>query len=123
VFGVVILVLNVALAFAFGEFGFTWDQIVYYVAIVPAALLGSVMGSILPARSGGWRELKATVDALFRLLDDPSPGVRKNALDALEVIAPREVLELALAKMQNDADEHNRDTAKQMQEELRKREK
>jgi HEAT repeat protein len=90
---------------------------------VGAALLGGVVNFILLARPEGWRQRKATVDALLRLLDDPAPGVRKNALDAMEVIAPREVLESALARMLNDPDEHNRDAAKRMQEELRKREK
>jgi hypothetical protein len=87
-----------------------------------AALLGGLVDLILPTRPEGWRQRKATTDALLRLLDDPAPGVRKNALDALEIMAPRDVLESALAKMLNDADERNRDAAKQVQEDLRKRE-
>jgi hypothetical protein len=44
VFGVVSLALTVALALAYEDFGFAWNDIVYYLAIVPTALLGQFIG-------------------------------------------------------------------------------
>ena len=87
-----------------------------------AALLGGILDCILPDRPWARREGKATTDALLRLLDDPDPHVRLNALEALNAFAPRQVLESVIAQLLNDADQRIRDAAEQAQRVLRERE-
>ena len=60
--------------------------------------------------------------SLIRLLDDPTPAVRGAAFEALEIVAPRQVLESAIARLLKDNDEENRNAALQAQENLREQE-
>ena len=57
-----------------------------------------------------------SLDPLIQLLDDPDPQVRKSALLAVQLAAPKPVLESAIARLLQDPDESVRKEAQQRQD-------